>query len=217
MTEVDISPEAAAMRAAYLEAANATAELLGRRELGDRWDDDSALTGFTIGSLAGHLARGVLTLYWYLDMPEPDPPVITAPEYYAALPGSDLEAEQNQAVVARGAETAKGGWARLYLDVGRAVERLEERLAVEPTSHRIPAQAKALLLDEYLRTRIVELVVHLEDLTRSLGLRPYDLPRATRIAIDTLVEAAIVRHGPTAVLHALSRRELDAVEALRVL
>ena len=84
--------------------------------------------GSTIGSLAGHLARGVLTVYWYLDMPEPDPPVITAAEYYASHPGGDLDAEQNQQVLARGAETAKGGCARLYLDVGRAVDWLEERL-----------------------------------------------------------------------------------------
>ena len=191
--------------------------LLGRREVGDRWDDDSALPGFTIGSLAGHLARGVLTVYWYLDMPEPDPPVVSAAQYYADLPSGDLDAEQNQQVLARGAETAKGGWARLYLDVGRAVEGLEERLATEPASHRIPARGHGLLLDEYLRTRIVELVVHLEDLTRSLDLPTYDLPAATRIAISTLIETAVVRHGTTAVLHALARRELDAVEALRVL
>jgi hypothetical protein len=205
------------IRSAYLEAARATAELLGRRELGDRWDDDSALAGFTIGSLAGHLARGVLTVYWYLDMPEPDPPVITAAEYYASLAGADPESEQGQQVLARGAETAKGGWARLYLDVGRAVEHLGERLPGEPPTHRIPAQARALLLDEYLLTRIVELVVHLEDLTRSLDLPTYDLPAATRIAISTLLQTALVRHGPTAVLHALARRELDDVEALRVI
>jgi hypothetical protein len=208
---------AAEVRSAYLEAARATAELLGRRELGDRWEEDSALAGFTIGGLAGHLARGVLTPYWYLDMPEPEPPVITASEYYAGLSGGDPESEQNQQVLARGAETAKGGWARLYLDVGRAADRLAERLADEPETHRIPAQGKALLVDEYLRTRVVELVVHLEDLTRSLGLPPYDLPDAGRLAVDVLLETAIVRHGVTGVLHALARRELDDVDALRVL
>lgn len=156
----------------------------------------------------------MLTVHWYLDMPEPDPPTATAAEYYASNPG-DPEADQQ--VLARGAETAKGGWARLYLDVGRAVQSLEERLPEEPASHRIPARGYALLLDEYLRTRIVELVVHLEDLTRSLDLPRYDLPVATRIAISALIETAVVRHGATAVLHALARRELDSVEALRVL
>jgi hypothetical protein len=209
----------AEIRTAYLQAARATAELLGRRELGERWDEDSVLEGFTIGTLAGHLARGVLTTYWYLDMPEPDPPVITAAEYYAALTGgAGIEAdERNQQVLARGAETAKGGWARLYLDVGRAADHLAERLPDEPASHRIPAQARALLLDEYLLTRIVELVVHLEDLSRSLELPVPDVPAATRLAISTLVQTAVVRHGASGVLHALARRELDDVEALRVI
>jgi hypothetical protein len=36
-------------------------------------------------------------------------------------------------------------------------------------------------------------------------------------AIDTLVEVARLRHGDTAVLRALARRERDSVAALRVM
>jgi hypothetical protein len=143
--------------------------------------------------------------------------VITAGEYYASHPGGDLDAEQNQQVLVRAAETARGGWARLYLDAGRAVDRLIERLPQEPETHRIPATARALLLDEYLKTRIVELVIHLDDLTRSLDLPMRELPEASRIAVDVLVDTAVLRHGTAGVLHALARRELDTVEALRVL
>ena len=199
----------AEIRSAYLEAANAAAELLGRRELGDRWDDPSVLEGYTIGMLAGHVARAVLTVHWYLDMPEPEPPLLSAGQYYAERAWGDGDADA--------AETARGGWARIYLDVGRAVGHLEERLPDEPAGHRIPAHAKALLLDEYLRTRIVELVVHLEDLTRSLELPRMDLAGPEQIAIGVLLEAAMVRHGPAGVLHALARRELDEGAALRVL
>lgn len=192
------------------------AELLGLRQVGDKWDDDSALAGFTLGGLAGHAARGVLTVHWYLDMPEPETPPITAAEYFAPHP-SAFDAPVNAQVRERGADTAKGGWARLYLDVGRAVSHLEERLETEPAEHRIPALGQAILVDEYIRTRIVELVVHLGDLTRSLDLPMPNLPRPTKVAIDLLVDIAIQRHGPIAVLHALARRELDQVEALRVL
>jgi len=204
------------VRVAFLEAAGALADLLGLRQVGDKWDDDSTLAGFTIGALAGHAARGVLTVYWYLDMPEPDPPTITAAEYFAPHP-SAFDTPVNVQVRERGADTAKGGWARLYLDVGRAVSHLEERLQTEPAEHRIPALGKAILLDEYLRTRLVELVVHLGDLSRSLDLPTPELVAPARFAIELLIDTAVERHGQAAVLHALARRELDTLEALKVL
>lgn len=206
------------IRTTYLAAARAATDLIGRKEIGDRWDDASLLEGYEIGGLAGHLARAVLTAHWYLDMPEPEPPTISAAEYYASLipaaPGGEGEAQ----IRARGVETAKGGWARLYLDVGRAADHLEARLAAEPAEHRIPVLGRALLLDEYLKTRIVELVVHVEDLARSAAVPAPAMPaEASHIAIEVLVDAARVRHGERAVLHALTRRELDKVDALRVL
>jgi hypothetical protein len=206
------------VRSAFLAAAAATTDLLGRRELGEAWQEPSVLPDFEIGALAGHLARGVLTPYWYLDMPEPDAPAATAAEYVAALTTSDPSAAQNVDIRERGAETSKGGWARLYLDVGKATAALAERLAVEPATHRVPAMGRALLIDEYLKTRIVEMVFHLDDLTRSLSLPAPALPSETvDLAIEVLVAAARVRHGDAAVLHALGRRELDKVDALRVL
>lgn len=206
------------VRSAYLETARAVIDLLGRVEVGDRWQDASVLPEFEVGALAGHLARGILTVHWYLDMPEPDPPVITAAEYYAAHGAGDIQSEADRKVRERGADTAKGGWARLYLDTSRAGDHLAERLQHESAEHRIPAFGRVLLIDEYLKTRIVEMVFHLEDFGRSLEQPvPRVPPEALQIAIAVLVDAARVRHGDRAVLHALGRRELDKVDALRVL
>lgn len=205
-------------RTTFLAAASVAVELIGRKDTGDRWADPSSLEGYEVGSLAGHLARAVLTPHWYLDMPEPAPPTISAAEYFASAGRGGESPEDEAQVRARGADAAKGGWARLYLDVGRALDHLAARLPGESADHRIPALGRALLLDEYLKTRIVELVVHVEDLARSLGLPAPKMPiEATHLAIEVLVDAARVRHGERAVLHALVRRELDAVEALRVL
>jgi hypothetical protein len=208
------------VRSAFLDAASAATELLGRRELGERWNEPSVLPAFEIGALAGHLARAILTVYWYLDMPQPDGPALSASEYFAESPavGSSVHSEANAQVRARGEETARGGWARLYLDVGKAADRLADRLATEPASRLIPAVGQALTIDEYLKTRIVELVIHIDDLARSLELPTPELPyEATTIAIAVLVGTARVRHGDRAVLNALARRELDTREALRVL
>ena len=205
-----------AIRGAFLQAAAEAASLVGRRDLGEKWNEPSTLEGLEVGAVAGHLAVPCSTVHWYLDMPEPDPPTMSAGEYFATVT-ADHGSEANIAIRERAAEAARGGWARLYLDVGNAVDHLRRRLPEERADHRIPAAGGALLIDEYLRTRIVELVVHTGDLCRSLGIDAPETPEATRIAIGTLLDTALLRHGPTAVLNALSRRELDKREALRVL
>jgi hypothetical protein len=205
------------VRTAFLAAATEAETLIGRKEVGERWEEASTLEGMTIGALAAHLGRGVLTAHWYLDMPEPDPPLTTASEYFAAFAESRSDPSTDAGVAARAEEMASAGWARLYLDVGRALDHLTSRLPTEPADHRVPAMGRALIVDEYLRTRIVELVVHLGDLSRSLGLQPPVLADATAIAIGVLLGAARVRHGDQAILNALARRELDTDQALRVL
>ena len=75
-----------------------------------------------------------------------------------------------------------------------------------------------MTLDDYLVTRLIELVVHTDDLAVSLDVAAPPIPAAaTGLVITTLVEVARIRHGDTAVLRALTRRERDAVAALRVL
>lgn len=205
-----------AIRSAFLQAAGEANNLIGRRDLGDKWAERSTLPDLEIGALAGHLARAILTVHWYLDMPEPDPPTISAGEYFATVT-NEQESEANVAIRARAVEASRGGWARLYLDVGNALDHLRRRLPEERADHRIPTGERGLLLDEYLRTRIVELVLHTGDLCRSLAIPTPEMPDATRIAIGTLLDTALTRHGPERVLHALARRELDKAEALRVL
>ena len=204
------------IRAAFLQAASEAASLVGRRDLGEKWNDPSTLPELEIGQLAGHLARAVLTVHWYLDMPEGDPPTISAGEYFSSVT-NDIASEANVAIRERAVEASRVGWARLYLDVGNALDHLRRRLPEENPDHRIPTGGRTLLLDEYLRTRIVELVVHVGDLCRSLGIETPEMPDATRVAIGVLLDTALTRHGAPRVRLALARRELDEVDALRVL
>ena len=66
---------------------------------------------------------------------------------------------------------------------------------------------EAMLLDEYLRTRCIELTVHAENLALTLGTEATCSNAAVAVAIDVLFEAARKRWGDAAVLHALARRE----------
>lgn len=207
------------IRSAFLDAAGAAVSLLGRREVGDRWNDESALAELTVRGLSGHLARAVLQVEWFLDMPEPDGPPVTAVQYYGELAGvDDLHSELNTGVRSRGEETAAGGWARLYLDVSNTYDRLGTRLPSVPASRKVLAFGRALTIDEYLKTRLIELAVHLDDLALSIDADDVVVPEAaTTYAIAVLVGVARARHGDREVLRALTRRERAAADVLRVL
>ena len=72
-------------------------------------------------------------------------------------------------------------------------------------------------MDDYLVTRVVEIVVHTDDLSASVSIpTPHFDASTVNLAIDCLMDVARLRHGDMAVLRALARRERDQVEALRV-
>jgi hypothetical protein len=206
--------------AAFLDAAATALHLLERRELAEQWAQESVLRQFSVAALAGHLARGITTVERYLDGPEPGETGISAASYFdTVIRSADIDDPANQAIRTRGDEAAAGGPAALAGDARAAVGRLSSRLAGEGRRRRLRvAGGLVMTLDEYLRTRVVELVVHVDDLAASLGveLAPPQ-PATCKVAIDVLVGVARIRHGDMAVLRALARRERDLVGALRVL
>ena len=86
------------MRDLYLEVARVTAGLVAHASVAENWDEDSTLPDFAVSGLAGHLARSILQVEWYLDADLPDAELITASQYYAALVGvTDPNSELNGA------------------------------------------------------------------------------------------------------------------------
>ncbi|MFG3310026.1 maleylpyruvate isomerase N-terminal domain-containing protein [Streptomyces wuyuanensis] len=179
------------------------------------------LPGMTVGGLAGHLARSVLQVEWFLDGETVGTEPVSPVRYYARLVGTSLpDSALNVGVRARSEETAAVGPAAVAEQARAAGQRLAQRLDQEPADRRVAIlhrPGEEMLLDGYLKTRCVELAVHLDDLVLSVGAH-CQTPEATlAIAVDVLVAAARDRHGDQAVLHALARRERDADQALRVL
>ncbi|MCA1846284.1 MAG: maleylpyruvate isomerase N-terminal domain-containing protein [Actinobacteria bacterium] len=132
---------------------------------------------------------------------------------------TDVDSDFNRAIRQRAMESAPDGAEDFAFDWAETAARVTSRLDVEPADRLVQVYGgHGLTLDDYLITRLVEVVVHLDDLAVSLDLAPPDLPAAaTGLVIDTLVAVARARHGDTAVVRALTRRERDTVEALRVL
>jgi Mycothiol maleylpyruvate isomerase N-terminal domain len=207
------------VRPAFLDASAVSRSVLAREEVRRCWDRPSALAEMSVRGLAGHLVRATGAVLRYLDRPEPAEAPIGPAEYYVrALETSDLTSQTHVDVRQRGEEEAAMGYDALLARLEKAHQRLEERLEIEPEQRLVRVfKDLVLTLDDYLVTRIVEIVVHTDDLTASVGVETARFHAGTvHVAIDNLVDVASFRHGDMAVLRALSRRERDEVDALRV-
>lgn len=215
------------LRSLYLATAGVAADLVERHEVAQRWDEPSVLDRMTVGDLAAHLGRSVLLVAAFLDATPPaGGRAIGAEEYFGAFTGlDDLDSDINGGIRARAHEDASPGPDGVAARVRTCLDTLPARFEAEPADRLVSAYGgQVMLLDEFLRTRLVELCVHGEDLELSVGLGPgvdatddvADPPDdALAEAVAVLVGAARHRHGDAAVLRALSRRERDAVDALR--
>jgi hypothetical protein len=206
--------------ATFLATGRVAADLIASPEVAAAWDGPSALREFTVRGLAGHLLRATGSVEAYLARPEPSGEPIGAAAYYVqAVDEPDIDSEIHRAIRQRGEEQAAGGYESVVAEARAVLDRLAERLAAEPRGRVVRAYKDLVLsIDDYLVTRLIELVVHVDDLAVSVGLPVPELPaEATGLAIGALVEAARLKHGDVAVLRALARRERDEVEALRVL
>jgi hypothetical protein len=201
------------VRDAYLATAHTARALIASPEVGRRWDDPSALARMSIGAVAAHLARGVVTVRDYMAMPLPDPAPapVTATEYFAmGVPvATDLDDDFNTGIRARSDSAAAGGQAGVLGHLDDALATVAANLAAAPADARVAVFGSVVMpVDEYLVTRLVELTVHLDDLATSIG---HDTPAIDSRAVDLvtacLVGIARVRHGDIDVIRMLARRE----------
>jgi len=116
----------------------------------------------------------------------------------------------DQAVRDRGATLAATGWPAVVTLATGALTDLERRLDGEPTDRVLPVAAGAMVLDDYLVTRVVEQVVHLDDLARSLGRPAPEVPaELAAIVATTGALIGLRRRGPATMVGALFRGRLD--------
>lgn len=208
------------MRSVFLATAEAVSPLLHDERVAAAWSSPSALDGFTVGALAGHLARAVETVWLYLEEPEPpDSGLVDRSRYFVGVGGPTTGADP-AAIRARAEAAAAPGAVAVAVGFDERVAQLRDRLASERPDRRVATMqgTAPMSLDEYLPTRVIELVVHGDDLATSVGADPPRFPAsASDVVIATLVGTARLRHGDLAVVRALTRRERDDIGALRVL
>ncbi|MEU8549163.1 maleylpyruvate isomerase N-terminal domain-containing protein [Streptomyces roseoverticillatus] len=197
----------------FLSTARAAAALLREEAVAAAWDGPSALPGFTVRGLAGHLAYQILCVAPALTGPEPQEPAVPLLGHYSRVAWIDAapDAGANVRIRQDGEDFAAEGHAVLTARVTAALEELPALLKAADADRpvRIPLWGPwSLRLDDLLITRMMELAVHNDDLAVSVGVPAPELPeRAADTVVALLTRLARRRHGTGAVLRALTRAE----------
>lgn len=204
----------------FLATAELAEQVVASAEVAATWDEASALTGYTVGGLAGHLARAVLTVPRYLESAgSSQAPMVDAAGYFATVLGDHdpVASELHAGVRSRSVAEAEEGPVALVGRMREARQQLAATLDDALLARQVQVlQGLEMTVAGYLETRLVELVIHLDDLTVSVGREPPTVPPdALACVAGVLGRTAALRAGGWATIRSLSRaeRHLDAVRA----
>jgi len=200
------------IRELYLTVAESAAKLLAAPEVAGAWDEPSALAKLSVKGLAGHLAGQIFFIPKMLATPVPAEPLISIHEYYARVSwiGSDIDDPFNELIRVSGEKDAAAGAAALAAEVDACVRDLRQTLPAAPARPvRRPNWGPwSITFDDFVTSRLLEIILHSDDLAHSVGVATPDFPeRAVETVVDLLSRIALRRHGAINVLRALSRAE----------
>ncbi|GAB2525270.1 maleylpyruvate isomerase N-terminal domain-containing protein [Paramicrobacterium agarici] len=170
----------------------------------DQWDA-AALGVWNVRSLVGHTARAVITVIDYLELdPAGQIDMPTAGDYYGQI---YLAYTNPEAIAKRGVDAGIA----LGDDPSTAIERLVQRamalLESQPSDRLVSLGGMGIPLDEYLKTRIFELVVHTMDIARATGQTADFAPQLIEAAASMAAGIAARKGAGEQVLMALTGRE----------
>jgi uncharacterized protein (TIGR03083 family) len=210
---------------AFFSACDLALGVVRSAPVAERWDTDSVLHGLTVGALAAHLYMAIRRLESALAQPEPEAPRVVAgiADFYGPNRMDDsgqLDDAFHVAIRAEAAERSGQGASALVERLEALFDRLRASLAGEAMKRLVPVlriEGGAALLSDYLRTRVVELLVHADDLAASVGIEIDPPPEAVSAVFGVFLDLARARSGDVAVLRAFSRRERADPEVLRIL
>jgi hypothetical protein len=211
---------------AYLEAVDWLIALVDHEAVAHAWGQASAVARCSVGGVAAHaIDGGVVRMVQVLRDPEPsDARSVAVLDLFGPNRVADPNEDDLLFVILRaGAEDVAGQGQRALLEMGRTARTvLSTLLRVTPSHRAIPVvriPGGAVPLQSYLRTRLLEVVVHGDDLvSRVTGLgAPYPPSAAVEVCLELCVELARAQLGDLAALRAFTRAGRAAPDALRVL
>lgn len=198
---------ASTSRATYTLAAQAFADQVARIPA-DAWDGPG-LGEWDLRALVGHASRSPVTVLTYLPRVTDKAAVTSVPGYYEAAVA--MMAADPAAVTERGRQAGAALGDDPVAAVADLVTRSIAALDTTPGDPIIETIVGGMRLEQYLVTRIFELVVHGLDIGVATGL-PYTPPAealadSLRLAVDV---AALRGRGADLLLALTGRRALPA-------
>lgn len=202
-------PTVSRSRSLVVEAMNEVTKLMAAPTTADQWDQPSALDGMTVGALCAHVVRAAGATIAYLDRTppdqRPDTELLTPVTYFHAALDSPIHGQ-----IKTVSATESGIGHQAMVDKSRELTAdLGARLAAEPDDRLVAALGdRFLTLEDFCRTRLIEVLMHMDDLAVSTGQdRPATDPLGPAIVIEILIGIARHRNGDWNVLYALARQE----------
>ena len=201
-------------RTALTAAVDQLKDLVGSPEVADAWAQDSALPGMSVGGVTRHLVSQPECAVAFLTAPAPtDAQVLTLIGHYERVDWlhAPVDGPENTSIRDDFNQMSSAGHAESVALLTRSREQLSAAIdSAGPTTY-VPWQDCALPTDDFLVVRLMEIVVHADDLACSVGVpTPVFTPEVLDPVLALLAALAARRRGQDAVLRALSRHERSA-------
>jgi hypothetical protein len=201
-----------------IDSSAVAATLVTSPQVRDQWDQQSALAGMTVGALAAHLVRATGATLAYLDRTDvetkPEGELLTKVSYFHAAVDSPIHDRIKEV----SADEASAGHEQVAARAAEVADLLAERLPNEPVDRLVGALGDRMLtLDDFCRTRMIEIGMHIDDLAHSVGTPTPSLPAdVTAEIIDIVVGIGRGQHGDWPIIHALARSERSSAQVFPV-
>jgi uncharacterized protein (TIGR03083 family) len=151
----------------------------------------SVLDGWTVGDLVAHLVRTCQTVSALRPAP-PEATPQTVHRYVSAYADAAADIAAGTRALAGRIEDPLAALDQAWAQVPAALAGLQ---ATERPGRVVVSARGPIRLGDFLLTRTLELVVHADDLARSLDREPPLLPAATSAVTRALIDVGIARSG----------------------
>ena len=199
-------------RGALLWAVDAVVALVSAPAVAETWDQESALSGMTVGGLTRHLVSQPECAVEFLGIQPvpPHAPTVSLADLYARTDWflAPVDAAENTSIVDDFNAMAAGGPSQSVATLEGARAALPEAIAAAAPTTYVPWQDCCLATDDFLVVRMMEIVVHADDLAASVGWQtPVFDAEVMDPALALLATLSSRRHGQDRSIRALARAE----------
>lgn len=210
--------DSARVRRMVIDSSAVAATLVNSPQVRNQWGQQSALAGMTVGALAAHLVRATGATLAYLDRTDvdtqPERELLSKVSYFHAAVDSPI----HDRIKAVSADEAAAGHEQVAARATQVAESLAARLPNEPVDRLVGALGDRMLtLDDFCRTRMIEIGMHIDDLAHSVSVPTPELSAdVTAEIIDIIVGIGRNQHGDWPIIHALARSERSTTQVFPV-